>query len=241
MENNMAWTLVTGGAKRMGADVCRHLASLGYDIVVHYKSSSKEAVALAEECQSFGVKAAVIQGDFSTLSQLNNFCERYLEQFDQTENLINNVGNYFMQSAMQTEIEDWLNLFQTNLHAPFLLIKKLMPTLTQQKGSIINIGMTGLSSVRANTYATSYFITKQALWHLTRSLAKEVASQGVRVNMVSPGILDIAVDLDVYVKSIPMQRPATCQEVSQVVAFLLDRKNSYITGQNIDVAGGVGL
>jgi 3-oxoacyl-[acyl-carrier protein] reductase len=231
------WTLVTGGAKRLGASLCLSLAEKGHSVVVHYNRSKKEAFEIVEQCQAMGREAAMIQGNFSSLASVKEFVERYLEQFPETVSLINNVGDYLIRSALQTTVEEWAHLFQVNLHAPFILTQALAPSLVRNKGQIINIGVSGLKSHTAHTYATAYSLTKEALWGLTLATARELASQSVRVNMVSPGQLTISVDRH----QIPMHRPAYCWEVCRVVNFLLDPESAYITGQNIEVAGGLGL
>lgn len=235
----MAWTLVTGGAKRLGATLSLSLAKAGHDVVIHYQNSEDEAKKIMSECQKQGVKCAMIQGSFATSQETTDFAKRYMEQFPDTIHLINNVGNYLIKSALNTSLDEWNGLFQTNLTAPFILIKKLIPSLIKQQGSIINIGTSGILYPPANVQSTVYGLTKEGLWMLTRSLAKELAPQQVRVNMVSPGYLDIAVDLPKDLTTLPMKRAATCEEVGGVVTFLLKQK--YITGQNIEVAGGVGL
>lgn len=231
------WTLVTGGAKRLGAALCLDLAEKGHSIVVHYNQSQKEALEVVAKCQAMGTQAAAIQGDFGSVDNVKDFVQRYLQQFSETTTLINNVGDYLICSALKTSIEDWTYLFQVNLHTPFILTQALSPSLIRHKGHIINIGVSGLRRHSAQTYATAYTLTKEGLWSLTLATARELAPEGVRVNMVSPGQLDISVDLH----QIPMQRPAYCSEVCHVVNFLLDPESSYITGQNIEVAGGLGL
>lgn len=231
------WTLVTGGAKRLGEAICLALAEKGHSVVVHYHTSQKEALAVVAKCRSFGRDADLIQGDFNTLQSLQDFIKRYLEKFPNTSVLINNVGEYLVRSALQTSIEDWIHLFQVNLHAPFFLTQSLISSIIQSKGQIINIGASGLQRQIANTYSSAYTLTKEGLWGLTLAFARELAPQGVRVNMVSPGQLDISVDH----YPIPMQRVAYCWEVCRVISFLLDSESSYITGQNIEIAGGLGL
>jgi len=231
------WTLVTGGAKRLGAALCLSLAEKGRSVVVHYNHSCDAALEVVAQCQAKGVRAEAIQGDFSNIENVKEFSDRFLQKFPETEILINNVGEYLIRSALKTSIEEWTNLFQTNLHTPFLLTQSLAPSLLKNKGQVINIGVNGLHRFKAKSYATAYMLTKQGLWGLTLALAHEWAPHGVRVNMVSPGELDISVDH----QSLPMQRPATCGEVCRVVNFLLDPESGYITGQNIEVAGGLGL
>ena len=235
------WILVTGGAKRLGAAICLALAEKGYSIAVHYRHSEKEALEVVAKCQALGVQAIPIQGDFSSVAGVMNFVQRYLQQFPETSALINNVGEYLVRSALQTSIDEWMRLFQTNLHTPFLLSQALAPALIRSKGQIINIGVMGLMRRHANTYSTAYAIAKDGLWMLTLALAREFASQGVRVNMVSPGQLEISIDLPQDTNQLPMHRPGYCREVCHVVNFLLDPASAYITGQNIEVAGGVGL
>lgn len=237
----MSWTLVTGGAKHLGADLCYTLAQAGYNVVVHYNKSKTDAEKVAKKCQSFGVQAEIIQGDFSNQESLHTFIKNYLERFEQTQNFISNVGNFLIKSSLQTEINEWEELFQINLHAPFAIIKALSPSIIHHQGQIITIGVAGLTGHRANTYSTAYYLTKQSLYGLTKSLAKELAPQEVRVNMISPGFLAHSVDLADEIKKIPMKRPAKNEEICRVLTFLLDPKSSYITGQNIEIAGGFGL
>lgn len=231
------WTLVTGGTKNLGAALCVALAEKGRNIVIHYRSSQSDALDIASRCRAFGSKAEVLQGDFSSVNGVEEFLARYLEKFSETEALINNVGNYWIGSALQTSKEEWMRLFQVNLHTPFMLAQAFTPSLIRNTGQIINIGTSGLHRQVANTYATAYHLSKRGLWDLTLSLARELASQGVRVNMVSPGQLETSVDHP----KIPMGRPASFLEVCRVVSFLLEPGSTYITGQNIEVAGGIGL
>ncbi len=237
----MGWTLVTGGGKRLGADICLALAQLGYDIIVHYNKSEHDAWKVVEECQRLGVQAHSIQGDFSTAESTQRFIAHYLKLYPQTANLINNVGNYATSSALQTPASTWTDLFQTNLHAPIALIQALTLSIKSFQGNIINLGVAGLETGYGEPAAAAYKATKLSLWLVTRALAKELSSSQVRVNMVSPGYLDISVDLPSTNEKFPMKRPGKTEEIARVVAFLLDPASGYITGQNIEVAGGIGL
>lgn len=237
----MNWTLVTGGAKRLGAEICTTLASKGHNILVHYNSSKNEAVDVVKACTRYGVKAESVQGDFSSKETTIKFLNVLQERFPDIENLVNNVGNYIVKPALATSVNEWYDLFQTNLHAPFILTKGLAASIQAARGSIVNIGVAGVNSVQADTYSTAYTATKLSLCMLTKSLALELASSGVRVNMVSPGYLDNAVDKPLDWSSVPMKRAGVPSEIARVVAFLLEDESSYITGQNIEVAGGLRL
>lgn len=232
----MKWTLVTGGAKRLGRALCEHLARRGHSLLIHYRQSEKEAREVQRYCQGLGVQAEIVQGDFSTVITTQQFAEKVLAHFPSVEHLINNVGTYFVGSTLNTPPQAWEEMMATNLNAPFILSTALAPTST-----ITNLGIAGLQGLRADTYSTAYMIAKTALLQLTKSLAKELAPYHVRVNMVSPGYLETSVDLPRDVKKIPVGYTTTLAEVVAVIEFLLDPKNRSITGQNIEISGGVRL
>lgn len=233
----MSWALVTGGAKGLGAEICRTMARLGHSVVCHYHTSREAAEKVAAECRTFGVEAATIQGDFSQRDQAVDFLERYKKQFPDTSILINNVGNYLLEKGSGTHLDASHLLFWTNVQTPLLLIQGLLPTLQV----VINIGTAGLDGHRADTRSTLYKSTKMALLSLTKSFARELAPRGIRVNMVSPGHLPYSVDLPKDISQLPMKRAVQLDEVARLIAFLVDSKNSSITGQNIEVAGGLAL
>src|ERR1700733_153737 len=106
----MGWTLVTGGAKRLGKEICLTLARRGHSVVIHYNTSSTDAFAVQNLCKAYGVKAETVQGDFSTPASTEAFCKAYLERFGDTQNLVNNVGNFLVQPALETPVKDWLAL-----------------------------------------------------------------------------------------------------------------------------------
>lgn len=237
----MDWTLVTGGAKGLGREICLELARQGFSVLVHYKSSRQEALAVVEACRHAGVAAEAIQGDFSSPDSVLSFAVECRLRFPSIKNLINNVGNYLVKSGVDTTPEEWTRLFQTNVLAPITLIHELLPGVIASKGSIINIGVAGVGCVRADVKRTAFTATKMALLMATKSLARELAPSGVRVNMVSPGHMEHSVDLPKDLSQLPMGRPATFEEVTRAVLFLLRGDNSYITGQNIEVGGGIAL
>lgn len=231
--------MITGSAKRLGREIALTLAKEGYSVIIHYNTSQKEAEETAAECRRYSA-AESLQGDLSSKEGVIDFGQRYLEKFPKTQALINNVGNFFMKSLTSTSMEEWTELFMTNLHAPFYLSKLLLPSIKLVKGSIINIGTSGLHSIKAFKETPAYSLTKLSLYGLTTSLAKEVAKDQVCVNMVSPGVLDIAVDLEEH-PHLPMGRAGSPTEVAAMISFLLKKENRYITGQNIEVAGGFAL
>ena len=231
------WTLVTGGAKNLGGALSLHLAKENKPVIIHYNESKDQALNLLDECLKFEPRCAIIQGDFSSKETTDDFIKRYLDQFENTSNIINNVGNYFLGSFSDTPEKIFYDLYQTNFHAPCALIRSFLPSIIRNEGSIINIGTSGINDLRADTYSAAYRMTKSTLFILTKTLAKELSTKNVKVNMISPGYLEKSVDYG----EIPMGRPTKYEEVGNLVSYLLSRKVETITGQNIEIAGGVRL
>lgn len=236
----MTWTLVTGAGMNIGAALCRKLAENGYPVVIHYRSSEVEAMELREDCRRLGVHAECLQGDFSSIEQTNDFIRCYQEKFLHTRALVNNVGNYLQGTALDTDVQGWHDLFQTNLIAPVQLSRALAPALGSCQGRIINLGCAGLDH-RALTQSLAYNSTKEALLRFTRSLACELAADGVTVNMVSPGIVEGSVVGADDPARVPMGRLAQHTEIGDTLLYLMSAAADYITGQNIEVAGGYRL
>ncbi len=236
-----SWTLVTGGAKRLGAAICRELAKNGHSVVVHYNTSKSEASLLEQELKEHIERVETIQGSFSTEEGCRDFLRRYLARFSRTQCLVNNVGNYLVAPTHATNASQARELFQANVQAPLMLMQALLPSIKELQGSIVNIGTAGIHDGRADSQSGVYMASKAALWSLTKSLAKECAKDNVSINMVSPGQLTISISLEDEGRRLPMKRAGTPEEVARLVAFLLASENHYITGQIIDVAGAFGF
>ncbi len=234
------WTLVTGGARGLGAEICRTLATQGHNILVHYRSSSEAAQEVVQSCRKAGVSAEQIKGDFASLVLVQEFLRSNESFLGNVKALVNNVGTFSLGTVSNTPMDQWLELFQLNLHAPVALIQGLLPALRQHKGTIVNLGIAGIDRGYADTYCSAYSSAKVALWLSTRSLARELAPACVTVNMVSPGYMENSV-VKHSRQPLPMGREGTLYEVAATVAFLLSESAAYITGQNIEVAGAVRL
>lgn len=231
--------LVTGGAKGLGAEIAVQLAANGHDVLIHFRNSKKEAEEVVKRCEAFGVSARALQGDFATHEMLKKLIEE-LSVYSQVKGIVNNVGNYLIAPLKETENSDWSALFQTNFFAPVFLTKTLLPSICEQKGGIVNIGVVGLNSARAFLQAAAFTATKSALWSYTRSLAKEMAPHLIPVNMVSPSYLENAVDLP-NLDTLPMKRSVSLRDAAKLVSLLFEEESRSITGQNIEITAGVGL
>jgi 3-oxoacyl-[acyl-carrier protein] reductase len=146
-----------------------------------------------------------------------------------------------MAPLLETPVDAFYELFHSTVAAPFELARGLLDCLKQPGGSIVHVGMAGVDRQRVDPKRSAYTLMKAAQWHLTRALARELAPLGVRCNMVSPGYMENSEDMPesfpVYSKACPVP----VQDVVDTVLYLLEDASSHLTGQNLDVAGGIGL
>jgi len=231
--------VITGGAKRLGSHLARQLSGKGFRVVINYRRSGKDAARLVEEIGSDGGSARSFQADISSKEEVTAMFRSVRDRERRLDLLVNNVGNYAPGPVGTLTPEGWDECINTNLSGAYYCCYEATPMLQESSGQIMNIGYAGLELNPATPGAVAYQVSKMGLLSLTRSLATALAP-GVRVNMVSPGQLEDSVDLPADLQStIPMGRAGTHQDVSSAVAFLLDAL--YVTGVNLDVAGGYRL
>jgi len=233
--------VVTGGARRLGRHLCARLAARGYDVVILYRRSEDAARALAQEIGTSGRRARALAVDVGVEAQVAGAFAAIAREEGRVDLLVNNVGNYNPQPVTRLTPAVWDATLAANLSGAYYCCFHALP-LMPDHGSIINIGMAGLEGIRANVRGADYYVSKTGLLSLTRSLAVAYGDRGIRVNMVSPGQLENSVDLpppDQIGDTVPLGRAGELHEVGQAVEYLLDA--GYVTGANIDVAGGYRL
>ena len=233
--------VVTGGARRLGRQLCTTLASRGYDMVVLYRVSEEEARSLALEIEHSGQRARALPVDVSTEPAVAAVFGDILAVEGRVDLLVNNVGNYNPQHVTTLTPTVWDATLAANLSGAFYCCYHALP-LMPEGGNIISIGMAGLEGIRANVHGTDYYVSKTGLLVLTRALAKAHAASQIRVNMISPGQLENSMDLpppDKIGTSVPLGRAGRLRDVAQAVEYLLDAP--YVTGVNIDISGGYRL
>jgi NAD(P)-dependent dehydrogenase (short-subunit alcohol dehydrogenase family) len=186
-----------------------------------------------------------IHCDVSDPDQVAAAVEKAVAGFGRIDTLVNNAGIAIFKPVMDTSFEDWSEVMAVNLSGPFICTQACVPAmLANGGGSIVNI--TSISGVRASTLRVAYGTSKAALMHLTKQLAAELGTQGIRVNAVSPGPVDTAMSKKVhtadiradYHDSIPLNRYGSEQELAEAIFFLSSDKASYINGTVINVDGG---
>lgn len=235
--------LITGGAKRVGAAICRRLHAQGARLVVHYRSSLDEASALQHELnQQRPDSVALAQADLLDNELLPDLIEKAANRFGQLDVLINNASSFFPTPLHQCTLADWHDLVGSNLRAPLFLSQAAALYLKQQRGCIVNI--VDIHTERPLKNYVIYNAAKGGLLSLTRSLAVEMAPE-VRVNGVSPGPIlwpeegkwaDEAVRRHTIAGTL-LKRCGEPDDIAKTVQFLI-ADAPYITGQIIAVDGG---
>jgi len=235
----MKRVLITGAAKRLGRDLAIHLGHQGFFVWVHYNNSKKEAADVLKIINSSGGSGELIQGDISQYPQARSIAENIRLEGGGLNVLINNVGEYSTGEITKFSIQNFQSIINTNLLGSYYMIQELHPLFNQEGGNIINIGHTGINSLAAAKQATAYSISKTGLYILNKSYAEALAEKNIRVNMISPGHLQNSIDLPKDIKtSIPLGRSGTAKDILDLVDFIISPNATYITGQNIEVAGG---
>lgn len=235
--------LITGGAKRVGAAICRKLHAQGARLIVHYRSSLDEAKALQIELnQQRPNSVALAQADLLDDDLLPDLVERAAKRFGQLDVLINNASSFFPTPLTECHSEAWCDLVGSNLKAPLFLTQAAAPYLKARRGCIVNI--VDIHAERPLKNYVIYNAAKGGLLALTKSLALEMAPE-VRVNGVSPGPIlwpedgewaDEAVRHKI-IEGTLLKRMGEPDDIARTVQFLIENA-PYITGQIISVDGG---
>jgi 3-oxoacyl-[acyl-carrier protein] reductase len=229
--------VVTGGARRLGRHLCEVLTTRGYRVVAIYRASADDA----RDVVTSGGATRAIQADIGVHEDVERAFKDIAANEGRVDLLINNVGNYNPQDVTLLDPAVWDATLAANLSGAYYCCFhaiKMMPA----GGQIISIGMAGLEGLRANRRGADYYVSKTGLLVLTRALAAGYATRKIRVNMVSPGQLENSIDLpspEEIGLEVPLGRAGTLNDISQAVEYLLDA--GYVTGVNIDVAGGYRL
>jgi 3-oxoacyl-[acyl-carrier protein] reductase len=236
--------VVTGSSKGIGRAIVLELAKRGAKVVVSGRDPGRIG-SVQKEIEQAGAEVVAISGDVSNPEEASGLINKTLEKWGQIDILVNNAGINRDNLIMRMSAEDWNAVIQTNLTGTFNCIKGVTRQMMKQKsGSIINI--TSVVGIMGNAGQANYAASKAGIIGLTKSVARELASRSIRCNAVAPGYIgtEMTDRLDEKIKEnlkqqIPLGRIGSVEEVAKVVAFLASDNASYITGQVINVDGGL--
>ena len=236
---------VSGGSRGIGASIVKTLAAQGARVAFTYSSNEAAAKAVLESLSGEG--HLMVQMDLTHETSISSAIEKVLAHFGEIDGVVNNAGITKDQLLLRMKTEDFDNVLQTNLRGTFLVTKGFLKGLLKsRKGSIVNI--TSVIGQTGNPGQANYAASKAGTEGFSKSTALEVASRGIRVNCVAPGFINTEMtgvlteeQKKAILSKIPLERIAEAEEVAQAVSFLLSDNSRYITGQTLNVNGGMYL
>lgn len=237
--------VITGAARGIGKAIALKFASQGYHVVINYRGSEEKANAVKEQCIALGVEALTYQGDVSHYQEMEDMMKAVMEKFGRIDVLVNNSGITKDQLLLKMDSESFMDVIDVNLKGTFNTIKAVSRIMMKQKSGVI-INMSSVIGEIGNAGQANYAASKAGVLGLTKSIAKEFAPRHIRVNAIAPGF--IATDMtDVLneqtkeniLQAIPLKSLGEAEDVANVAYFLASDDAKYITGQVINIDGGM--
>lgn len=243
LNDNVA--IVTGAARGIGRAIALELANAGAKVVINYAGRADKAEEVVRQIQEAGGEALAIQADVSQIEQVDKLVQTAIERFGKVDILVNNAGIARDNLLLRMKETDWDAVLNTNLKGMFLCTKAVSKGMLKKRfGAIVNI--TSVVGISGNAGQANYAAAKAGVIGFTKSVAKELAPRGIRVNAVAPGYIftDMTETLAEEVKDeikrgIPLGRIGLPEDVAKVVLFLVSPAASYMTGQTLCVDGGM--
>ncbi len=242
--------LITGGGRGIGAATAELAARRGYDVFINYRSDHAAAAAVAERVRDTGRRCVTLAGDVANEADVMRMFDTCDRELGVLSGLVNNAGTVGLQTRVEAMDAARINaIFATNVTGSFLCAREAVRRMSSKHGgsggSIVNLSSAASRLGSPNEFV-DYAATKGAIDTFTLGLAKEVATEGVRVNAVRPGLIDTEIHaasgepgrIDRLRGAIPMQREGSAMEVAEAILWLLSSASAYTTGSFIDVSGG---
>ncbi len=243
LENKVA--IITGASRGIGRGIALKFAQEGANIAFTYLSSVEKGLALEKELETYGIKAKGYQSDAADFKAADDLVTAVVAEFGTVDILVNNAGITRDTLLMRMSEQQWDEVMNANLKSVFNLTKAVQkPMLKQRKGSIIN--MSSVVGVKGNPGQSNYAASKAGIIGFTKSVALELGSRNIRSNAIAPGFIETemtgALDektVQGWRDAIPLKRVGTAEDVANVTAFLASDNSAYVTGQVINVCGGM--
>ena len=237
--------IVTGATRGLGKEIALTLAQNGANIAINYRNYNEEVEELINSIKEFGVDAIAVKCDVSKSDEVDNFISEVKNHFSSIDVLVNNAGITKDGLLLRMKDEDFNSVLDVNLKGTFNTTKSISPIMIKQKhGKIINIS--SVVGIVGNSGQCNYAASKAGVIGFSKSVARELASRNINVNVVAPGYIDTDMTKslpdkvkDEILKSIPMKKMGNPKEVANLVLFLSSSLSDYITGQVINVDGGM--
>ncbi|HNU80209.1 MAG TPA: 3-oxoacyl-[acyl-carrier-protein] reductase [Bacillota bacterium] len=237
--------VVTGGSRGIGRAIALELASCGANVVVNYTRNSKAADEVVAEIEAMGSSGMAVKADVSIASEVENLVNEVLKTFGSIDILVNNAGITRDNLIIRMTEKEFDEVINTNLKGAFICTKAVSRVMIKQKsGKIINVS--SVVGIVGNAGQSNYAAAKAGLIGFTKSMAKELAKRGINVNAVAPGFIqtDMTSVLpdnvkEEFLKSIPLMRIGKPEDIAKTVLFLASEYSDYITGQVINIDGGM--
>ena len=236
---------VTGGTRGIGKQIAINLAKAGYDIAINYRNENEALKETQIEIERQGVKCFSVKGDVSVFEECEKMVKDIINQFGKIDVLVNNAGITKDMLILRMKEKDFSDVINVNLIGTFNVTKNVVPYMAKKRnGRIINIS--SVVGIGGNAGQTNYSSSKAGIIGFTKSLAKELGSRNILVNAVAPGFIKTQMTdvlknevKEEISKNIPLKRFGNAEDVANVVDFLASDRSSYITGQVINVDGGM--
>ena len=237
--------LITGATRGIGKGIAETFAKQGAHVAFTFSSSVEAAIALEKELEANGVKAKGYQSNAADFAAAQELAAAVLEEFGSIDVLINNAGITKDNLLMRISEEDFDKVIEINLKSVFNLTKAVIrPMMKQRSGSIIN--MSSVVGVQGNAGQTNYAASKAGMLGFTKSVALELGSRNIRCNAIAPGFIETEMTakldekvVDGWRQAIPLKRGGTPEDIANACVFLASDMSAYITGQTLNVDGGM--
>jgi 3-oxoacyl-[acyl-carrier protein] reductase len=237
--------VVTGGSRGIGRAIALLLAEKGANVVVNYTSNSEAALEVVKKIEEMGAAAMAVKADVSKSDQVENLVNEVLNTFGSIDILVNNAGITRDNLIIRMTEQEFDEVINTNLKGAFICTKSVSRVMIKQKsGKIINVS--SVVGIIGNAGQSNYAAAKAGLIGFTKSMAKELAKRGINVNAVAPGFIETDMTSKLsekvkeeFVKNIPLVRPGKPEDIAKAVLFLASEYSDYITGQVINIDGGM--